>query len=200
MSNAKQFDPKILEGSGPIKLSLWDKFCQTKFYNWIWHHGGWQINSFFTGVKNIIRWIPILYKDRDWDHTYIMNILKQKLIFQEKYLRERNLYVGVGRDCEIMRLCVKLIDLVNDETYEMEYFDYDKDWRKTQNRNPMIYNDYFAKHKAEYNKMMKDQSWKLRFASDNKHIIAMQLSQRMHLKAKRLLFKILEERIESWWD
>ncbi len=39
----------------------------------------WRIRYFLEGVKNIIRWIPTLYHDRDWDGVYILKILQKNL-------------------------------------------------------------------------------------------------------------------------
>ena len=35
---------------------------------------------------------------------------------------------------------------------------------------------------------------------DNKQIIAMNIGHINHDRARKLLFKIMEESIESWWD
>jgi hypothetical protein len=33
----------------------------------LWRSLHWRIRYFITGVKNIFRWTPTLYKDKDWD-------------------------------------------------------------------------------------------------------------------------------------
>ena len=41
-------------------------------------------NTKLKKIKNIIRWIPVLWKDRDWDDWYIYKILQKKIEYQRK--------------------------------------------------------------------------------------------------------------------
>ena len=38
----------------------------------------WRIRYFFTGVKNIFKWMPTIYHDRDWDGDFILKILQKR--------------------------------------------------------------------------------------------------------------------------
>ena len=38
-----------------------------------------KIANFFLSIKNIIRWIPTLYKDREWDYSFMLEIEQKKL-------------------------------------------------------------------------------------------------------------------------
>ena len=38
-----------------------------------------KIANFFLSIKNIIRWIPTLYKDREWDYSLMLEIEQKKL-------------------------------------------------------------------------------------------------------------------------
>ena len=50
------------------KLKLWWEF-----------EGKYLHRDFIEGIKNLIKWFPIIWKDRNWDHSYIYEILKFKL-------------------------------------------------------------------------------------------------------------------------
>ena len=39
-------------------------------------------------IRNLIRWIPIIWKDRDWDFYFTYEILKKKLEFQAEFTRK----------------------------------------------------------------------------------------------------------------
>ena len=56
-----------------------------KYYSPIW------FNIFAEGVYNIIRWIPTIYKDKDWDDFYITKLLQVKIEHQREYLVKHNL-------------------------------------------------------------------------------------------------------------
>ncbi len=82
--------------------------------------------NFVISVKNLISWFPIIWKDRDWDDHYIFEVLKFKIKRQAKYIAERDFHTSAKRDAEIMNLVARLIELEQDETYNMEYMDYHK--------------------------------------------------------------------------
>ena len=75
----------------------------------------YKIKQFFKRIKNLIRWFPIIWKDQDWDDHYIFEILKFKLKNQAKYISYHNRHISAKRDAEIMMLCVRLIEKVQDE-------------------------------------------------------------------------------------
>jgi hypothetical protein len=35
----------------------------------------YKIKQFFRNIHNLIRWFPIIWKDRDWDDHFIFEIL-----------------------------------------------------------------------------------------------------------------------------
>jgi hypothetical protein len=79
-----------------------------KITDWWWRNIGWKIVDISRSIKNIIRWFPIIWKDRDWDESYIYTILQTKLKFQSKYIGDRDFHTTAKRDSEIMDLCVNL--------------------------------------------------------------------------------------------
>ena len=106
-----------------------------RLYRWVRWELPYQHKYIKYGVKNLYNWFWIIWKDRDWDHYYIFQVLKFKLEKQAKHLN--------GRNAELMMTCVRLIDNLQNESYS---------------------------------------------------------SYTQHNKAKRLLFKIMNDRIEEWWD
>jgi tetratricopeptide (TPR) repeat protein len=82
------------------------------------------MKKYINIVKNLIRWFPVIVKDRDYDDYFIFEILKTKLKYQAKYIGDRDIHVNAKRDAEIMMLCVSLIEKIQDEHYGGEYMDY----------------------------------------------------------------------------
>lgn len=37
------------------------------------------IRDFRIGIKNLIKWFPVIWKDKDWDHEYFEDIILFKL-------------------------------------------------------------------------------------------------------------------------
>ena len=122
-----------------------------KLYRWFLWDAKHVHKTTWIGIKNLWKWFPIIWKDRDWDYYYIFQVLKFKLEKQAKHLG--------GRDAELMMTCVRLINKLQNEEYYEEYYD------SRPMNNEMMYK-----------------------------------CQAQHDKAKRLLFKIMNDRIDSWWD
>jgi hypothetical protein len=167
-----------------------------------------------TGIKNIWYWLPIIWKDRNWDSHYIFEIMKHKLKAQSKYIGNRDFHTAAKRDAEIMLTCVKLMELIQDDFYSVEYMDYHKTkhWFEDVEDRPGYsswesrlleenFDDYFKKYPLIYKRVINGEGWLSREGrEDNKQIIAMNMGQINHGRAKKLLFKIMEEHIERWWD
>ena len=116
------------------------------------------MHTWYRKIKNIIRWTPVLWNDKDWDYYDIFEVLKTKLKFQSEYFRKHGYHESSEYDAQRMKLCIRLIDKVQNESYINEILGLDPD-------DEMI------------------------FKAVNKHD-----------KAKRILFKLLEQNIERWWD
>ena len=192
------------------------------FYDEIyWKSIGWRIKEFRSSVNKLIRWFPIIWKDRDWDDHYIFELLKHKLIWQAKYIGDRDWHTRAEMDARRMRLCANLIDKVQDEFYSSEYFDYHEtkwDWLDIPDKPDYKqldmetthedFDQYFKKYPLVYKKVLADKKLQIfnidpndgMTETDIKHRIAMNIGRYNHERARKLLFRIMEENIEGWWD
>lgn len=164
------------------------------------------IDNFFTGIKNLIIWLPVIWKDRNWDGYYIFKILEYKIKNQAKYIGDRDFHTRAKRDAEIMNLCCRLIDKVNSEYYNLEYFDYHTSAFKNYDIGDSSlkgvsveiteekFDEYFTKYPLIYKKIIK------KYPDKDKHFIALYIGQYNHKRARKLLFKLLKKNIEKWWD
>lgn len=75
-----------------------------------------EIRKFFIGISNIIKWIPVLYKDRDWDFYFVYVMLQKKLEFTEKAIRNSSLQNSEFYGNKI-RTAIRLIEIVREEKY-----------------------------------------------------------------------------------
>jgi hypothetical protein len=168
----------------------------------------WIIKTFFRKIKNLIRWFPVIWKDEDWDDHYIFEILKFKLKNQAKYIGGRNFRTRAKRDAEIMMLCVRLIDKIQTEYYDMESSDYEEskfnftpiegttNFRLEIEHISDNLDDYFNKYPLVYKEVVSQHIHN----NPDKHKIAMYMSRMNHDRARKLLFKIMERNIERWWE
>jgi hypothetical protein len=180
------------------KITLWWKF-----------NGRYLHTDFIKGVKNLWKWFPVIWKDRDWDDHFIWQILIFKIKNQAKYIGDRDFHTRAKRDTQIMMTCVRLMEKVKEEYYQMEYMDYcedDFDFVPTDNpeysklkitRISEKFDEYFVKRKSAYRHVVKNGGV---FGNDDKKRIAMSMGRLQHDRANRILFTLLERNIARWWD
>ncbi len=185
-------------------MSREEKKYRQSFYWWFKLEGRFIPRNIIIGIKNLIKWFPIIFKDRDWDSYYILEVLKFKIKNTAKYISDSNRYVGCERDVEIMNTVVRLIEKVQNETYSMEYMDHETGEFSLENfleyRNSQDYSKYFEKYPLIYKYVSKTPKQKDVFNNDYDNSIVLSMGMVNHQRAKKLLFKLLNEHIEKWWD
>lgn len=76
-----------------------------------------KITSIIEGLQNLWKWRKVIYKDRDYDHYFIYEILKKKLQFQAEYFHKHGITESASEKAKQMLECVDLIDKVQNEYY-----------------------------------------------------------------------------------
>ena len=173
----------------------------------IWRILPLGIRLFMTGCKNVIRWSPTIFKDRDWDHWHIYNILQKKIEFQRQEIIYANRHTDINRDNRDMTIVLNLIERVNEDFYSVEYLDYseskfrfepiegdDEYYTMEQDVISENYNEYIKKYQSSVRKVLKEKP------DLNKKDLCFWVARHNEEKAHDLLHKILKERIRHWWD
>jgi hypothetical protein len=152
--------------------------------------------------------VPTLYKDRDWESWYIYNILQKKIEFQREEIINANRHTEIDRDNRDMTIALNLLERVKEEYYGMEYLDYDErkyDFIPVDGRpglNEMVsttlsdnYDEFLKKYQSTVRKVLKENGNDL-----EKDVLCHYVARYNQEKARKLLFKLLEQKIERWWD
>ena len=173
----------------------------------IWRNTHWRIRYFIGGIKNIFRWMPTLYKDKDWDEWYIYSILQKKIEFQRKEIIYANRHMQVDRDNRDMTIVLNLIERVKEEHYGSEYLDYseskfrfeliegDRDlYSMEEDVISETYDDYLKKYPSSVRKVLKEKP------DLNKKDLCFWVAKHNGEKAHDLLHRVLKERMKLWWD
>ena len=186
------------------RIRLWWKF-EGKYYH----------KYFIYGIKNLWKWLPIIWKDRDWDQHYIYTILKTKLEFQAKHIYNRDWHTEAKRDVERMMVVIKLIERQQSDFYKTEHIDYhdikfefiptDETKKWFEIKDTMLsenYDEYFAKYPRQYKRVLSGEVNRFRRSAKekNKQEIAMEIALENQNRSRKLLFKILDQQINQWWD
>ena len=173
----------------------------------IWRILPLGIRLFLTGCKNVIRWSPTIFKDRDWDHWHIYNILQKKIEFQRQEIIYANRHTDINRDNRDMTIVLNLIERVNEGFYGVEYLDYseskfrfepiegdDEYYTMEQDVISENYNEYIKKYPSSVRKVLKEKP------DLNKKDLCFWVARHNEERAHDLLHRILKERIRHWWD
>ena len=173
----------------------------------IWGNLHWRIRSFLTGCKNVIRWSPTIFKDRDWDQWHIYNVLQKKIEFQRKELISANRHTDINRDNRDMTIVLNLIERVNEGFYGVEYLDYseskfrfepiegdDEYYTMEQDVISENYDEYIKKYQSSVRKVLKEKP------DLDKKDLCFWVARHNEERAHDLLHRILKERIRYWWD
>ena len=151
------------------------------------------------GIQNLIKWFPIIWKDRDWDHWYLYKTLQFKLIQMEKLQREHGVAVSSEKIAGQIQTCVNLLDrLIEDEYHEMVFKNHDKKWGKSH------FNWTDCKDKEGYSKLhiTRDNVKTDKDKEQERKEFIRYCKNEEELKKQDLdyLFKTMNKYIQGWWD
>lgn len=153
-----------------------------------------MFRDYKQGIQNVWRWFPVIWKDRDWDQYFIYEILKTKLEKQATHIYHNGNHVDAKYDAKRMLLCARLIEMQQEELYEMEWVDpiYDESLE-----------EYFKKYPRQYKRAISGKFDRLGLEplkKDQDDLIAMEIAWENQKRSRKLLFKILDQNITRWWD
>ena len=168
----------------------------------------WRIRNFLTSCNNLIKWLPTIWYDRDWDGHFILKILQKKIEFQRKELVNANRHTRIESDNRDMTLALNLLERVKEEYYNLEcmdYWDNDMIFNEVPD-NPELksidfeekwekYDEFLTKYPSSVRAVVKEHG-----EQDDKKRLCLLVSHYNHNKANKLLFRILGERLAYWWD
>ena len=186
------------------KDSAWDRKTLSAR---IWRFLPWRIRLLFTGCHNLIKWTPTIFKDRDWDHWHIYNILQKKIEFQRKEIINSNRHTDVESDNRDMTIALNLIERVKEDYYGTEHLDYSKSkfrfepiegddeyYTMEQDVISENYDEYIKKYPSSVRKVLKEKP------ELDKKDLCFWVAQHNEEKAHDLLHKVLKEKMRGWWD
>lgn len=215
------------------KEKEYPEWLEKYFFDPYFNLKNWLIN-FFSFFKKLYVWIPIIWKDRDYDDYYIFEILKQKILQQRNYLVRNNRHTNIPQDNHWMTVCLNLIERIQKSYYEIEYFEYqdskhnfveiteenESDYHEiiSNSESKKLYRletEYIYDNRVDFiNKYPLDRNKAINYLKkyrncdvsdyaeneESRSSICVVMSTMRHQKAIKILFLILTQKIEAWWD
>ena len=87
------------------------------------------IKRFFSSIKNLIDYFPIIWNDRNWDHFYFIELIKFKLERMEKFFNSDKAFSMEAKKCaNEIREVLNCLKIYEDDNLLKEAWDkhYDK--------------------------------------------------------------------------
>jgi hypothetical protein len=135
-------------------------------------------------------------------------MLQFKLEQQASGIASRGHHTMSQRDAELMLLCARLCRIQQEDVYADEYLDYVESKHEFvamdgyYRIDSTVVNDnldeYFALYPRQY--MLCTQGEIGMHKRKYREELAMEIAHRNQERSRRLLFKILDQRIGDWWD
>ena len=172
----------------------------------------YKIKRFFRRFYNLYRWFPVIYKDQDWDTDFIWEIWKFKLKNQADYIGKKGHHVDNERDAERIMTCVKLMEKIQSGYYLHEphtyhetkwnWDDYEKNGDEFFELKSETISEHFEDYFKKYPRTFKQvkEGGGCGFDISEKEGMAYAVGHVNHDRAVKLLFKLLENHIQEWWD
>jgi hypothetical protein len=96
------------------------------------------MKSFIHGIKNLIKWFPIIWKDHDFDEGYLLIIMRFKLKNMEEFFNSNQAFtVSAKRHVHEIMIVKNLIDRIHKNNYSS------RQW-------PRTYEEYMINQDLEY--------------------------------------------------
>lgn len=158
---------------------------------------GWS--DLKCGILNLVVWFPIIWKDRNWDYFYILEILHKKLSLMEHFIREDGIHINNKEDADKIKLCVVLIDrLLKDEYYENVFKHHHEKWgslrfKTTQCKdNEKLYSVDIISENVKTDEDKEQERKEFKCLSHK--------PEEMKTQDINCLFNMMAKHIRSWWD
>jgi len=159
-----------------------------------------------AGIINMWKWRHVIWNDRDYDYAFIYDVLEFKLRNQMRYMKKRNRFVSTPLSVEQMELACELIKRIRNDHYvneSFDYYDFDFDFVPIEDEldGKKLYEWKFTLLWEKYDDYLALYPRKAKqYASENKETAVRKISRDNQLQAQRILFKLLNQNINSWWD
>jgi hypothetical protein len=174
----------------------WDKFIDT------------PINNVTQGITNLYKYFRVIWKNREWDYVFTYELLQRKIEVQREYLINRNSFTSTDIRNRDMTLILNLLERTKTDYYSDEPFDYydlNINFVKVENSKQELYtmeskysNERYNEYLEKYPRTVK--LVKEKYTEKNDHDLCMEVGHHLQQKCNRILHKLLEEKLEGFWD
>ena len=158
-----------------------------------------KIRNTLTGIKNLVAWAPLIWKDRDWDYGFLEEILKFKLTRMAKCIIDNDIIEGKYRVEKQIKYALYLMERI-DSNYDLKEADkkLEAKWGKTvYSWEPVEGPPKASRLRIRYPKAETEEMRKQ--ASDEHYEAYMEVSAK-EAEIYERLYRHIGKYIRGWWD
>ena len=154
----------------------------------------------YRQIKNVIRWIPIVWKQFDFDYNYALDAFKFQLEKTADFLESDKAHtVEAKNNASRIRMVLRLMEKVYNEEYACEYQEQIK--------------ELYGESRFEFVPSIKregcfemEEIYDIKYS--NKQLKEIEIkkqelfkkSEEKQKRAHKLLWELIEHNIQNWWD
>lgn len=139
-----------------------------------------MLRKILYGLENVVRWLPVIWNDRQWDEYYLFRIMKKKLqLMEEFYASDAPVAEGAENIANDIHRAIELLTYIMEEEYTHEAFE-----------------EYWDKYLTDFDAPLKT------FTKEQE-----ELFDKCDLRAEDLyeqymteLCDLIKEKVRNWWD
>ena len=163
----------------------------------------------YRQIRNVFRWLPIIWRQYDFDYQYSIEVFKFQLQKQAEFLESDKSFTVCAKDrAKRIRTILKLMDKVYNDEYSMEYIDILKemygddvlevsfvDLNETTFKTDRL-GEFEKLYKMKYKYESWDNAEEITQIKDELFVMCHEKQERAH----KILWKMIEKDIRSFWD
>ena len=156
-----------------------------------------SVKNFIWNSKKLLKWIPVIWKDQDWDQVFFYKILRFKLKCMAEYHRKHGHSLNAKDIAKQIEICVMLLNRIIGDNYICNaLMQHEAKWGEAEILHKKIEHTKYCKIDIKVpglNKKDEKTERKRRYQC-YKH------SDYLKKQDIDMLFEKLNKRIECWWD
>ena len=156
----------------------------------------------YRQIRNLIKWTPIIWKQFDFDYSYVLEVFKFKLEQIADFMEsDRAATVGASQRASRIRTAIKLMNKVYEEEYAREHI---QKFEEIYGKGMTDFTFIKYKDNPKYSQLIQ----KYELLEDKEKVSEMRSvyeklfneSIEKQKKAERILWAFIGHNIRGWWD
>lgn len=149
--------------------------------------------SIKEGIDNLIYWFPIIWQDRDFDHYYLIAILRHKMKSMVKFYNGPHAWsLDAPKLAHQMKVCEIILDRLIEDDYNREGYDtHDEKWGELEfTTDDKTGRFTICRKNRNMNEELEQEEYKTVWEKE----------EELRKADIEMLFETIRNNLQKWWD